>query len=93
MPAIVESLTRQALAPAISEDIGSSFTTTTLYDLMAAMHAGVEPDEDRAVIARVDALLRAGRITFLKNVKAPFLRDLILLELAVQGRGCNRQLT
>jgi hypothetical protein len=38
--------------------------TTTRYDLMAALHAVVEPDDDALVVAIVARWLRTGRITF-----------------------------
>jgi len=38
--------------------------STTLYDLIAALHAVVAPDEDALVIATVVHLLRSGRITY-----------------------------
>lgn len=37
--------------------------TTTLYDVMATLHAVVEPDEDDLVVAVVMHWLRAGCIT------------------------------
>jgi len=37
--------------------------TTTLYDLMAALHAVVAPHEDALVVALVARWLRTGRIT------------------------------
>ena len=41
--------------------------TTTLYDLVAAMHTVTSPDEDDLVIATVMHWLHSGRITWLKN--------------------------
>jgi hypothetical protein len=38
---------------------------TTLYDLIAAMQATVEPSEDALVVDTVVHLLRTGRIRFL----------------------------
>ena len=37
--------------------------TTTLYDLMAALHTVVAPHEDPLVVALVARWLRSGRIT------------------------------
>ena len=44
--------------------------TTTLYDLMTALHAVVEPDEDALVVAIVARWLRTGQITFLGGGRA-----------------------
>jgi len=38
--------------------------TTTLYDVMAALQAAVEPEEDAVVVAIVAAWLRSGRLRF-----------------------------
>jgi hypothetical protein len=43
--------------------------TTTLFDLMAAMHAVVGPDEDVLIVATMVYLLRSGRITFLGEAR------------------------
>ena len=47
--------------------------TTTLFDLIAALHAVVEPDEDALVVATVVHLLRSGRLTFLDEVSEALL--------------------
>ena len=39
--------------------------TSTLYDLMAAMHTTVEPHNDALVVAVVVHWLRTGRLTWL----------------------------
>jgi hypothetical protein len=40
--------------------------TTTLYDLIEAIHSEVSPEEEEAlVIATVMALLKSGRVRFL----------------------------
>ena len=66
MHAIVEAFK----APGIGADVVvqkalPSRLTTTLYDLVAAVQAVVEPDEDELVVATVVHMLRAGQITFL----------------------------
>jgi hypothetical protein len=43
----------------------STCLTTTLYDLMAALHDVVAPHEDNLVIAIVANWLRTGRVTLL----------------------------
>ena len=45
--------------------------TTTLYDLIAAVRAAVEPDDDALVIATVVHILRSRRVTFLDHVEEP----------------------
>ena len=40
---------------------------TTLYDLLAALHAEVEPDEDAVVTAVVVHLLQTHRVTCTAN--------------------------
>ena len=42
--------------------------TTTLYDVIAALHTVVEPGEDAFVVAIVDAWLRSGRLRFVDEV-------------------------
>jgi hypothetical protein len=41
---------------------------TTLYDVMAALHTVVKPDEDDLVVAVVVRWLRSGRLTFIGDV-------------------------
>jgi hypothetical protein len=38
--------------------------TTTLYDLLAALHEVVGPEEDALVVATVQHLLQSGRLTW-----------------------------
>jgi hypothetical protein len=42
--------------------------TTTLYDLITAIHSVTESDEDELVIALVMHWVRAGRITLLDTI-------------------------
>ena len=42
-----------------------SCLTTTLYDVIAAMQDGLNPDDDALVVATVVHLLRSGRLTWL----------------------------
>jgi hypothetical protein len=41
-----------------------SIIRTTLYELIAALQAVVDPDEDELVVATVVALLRSGRMVW-----------------------------
>jgi hypothetical protein len=41
--------------------------TTTLYDVMAALQAVVEPEDDALVVAIVAAWLRSGRLRMLED--------------------------
>jgi hypothetical protein len=43
---------------------------TTLYDLIAAMQATTEPEEDDVVVGAVVHLLRSGRIRFLGDTSS-----------------------
>jgi len=43
---------------------------TTLYDLMAALHAEVEPGEEELVTAAVVHLLNSGRARFARDRRA-----------------------
>jgi len=45
-----------------------AWLTTTLYDVMAALHTIVEPDDDNLVVAVVVQWLRCGRLTFVRGV-------------------------
>jgi hypothetical protein len=67
MQTVVESLVGQVIAKEIVEETGLSCVTTTLYDLIAAMHNVVGSNDDTVVVATIDHLLRAGRIAFLDN--------------------------
>jgi hypothetical protein len=54
-----------AIDPGEMEADAPTCLTTTLYDLMAALHAVVAPHEDALVVALVARWLRTGRITLL----------------------------
>ena len=41
--------------------------TTTLYDLVAAIQAAVEPDQEELVVPIVAQMLHAGHATFLRR--------------------------
>ena len=41
--------------------------TTTLFDLIETLNAGLDQDEDELVTATVMELIRAGRLTFVKD--------------------------
>ena len=53
-----------AIDPGEMEADAPTCLTTTLYDLMAALHDVVAPHEDALVVALVALWLRTGRITF-----------------------------
>jgi len=67
MQTVVESLVEQVVAKEIAEEPGLSCVTTTLYDLIAAMHDIVGSNDGTVVVATIDHMLRAGRIAFLDN--------------------------
>lgn len=67
MQTVVESLVEQIVAKEIGEETGLSCVTTTLYDLIAAMHDIVGSNDGTVVVATIDHMLRAGRIAFLDN--------------------------
>lgn len=67
MSTVAESLVGQAIAKEIVEETGLSCVSTTLYDLIAAMHDSVESNDDAVVVATIDHMLRAGRIAFLNH--------------------------
>jgi hypothetical protein len=67
MQTVAGSIVGQVVAKEIVEATGLSCVTTTLYDLIAAMHDIVESNDDTVVVATVDHMLRAGRIAFLDN--------------------------
>ena len=45
--------------------------TTTLYDLVAAIQAVVEPDREELVVPIVAQMLHAGHATFLRRAEWP----------------------
>jgi hypothetical protein len=53
-----------AIAPCEMAADAPTCLTTTLYDLMAALHDVVTPHEDALVVALVAHWLRTGRIMF-----------------------------
>jgi hypothetical protein len=48
----------------IQEEATPSCLTTTLYDLIAVMQDGLNPDHDTLVVAIVVHFLRSGRLTW-----------------------------
>ena len=50
--------------PAIDTKETPTRVTTTLYDVIAALQAVVEPEEDDVVVAIVADWLRSGRLSF-----------------------------
>lgn len=67
MSTVAESLVGQVIAKEIVEETGLSCVSTTLYDLIAAMHDIVESNDDAVVVATIDHMLCAGRIAFLNH--------------------------
>jgi hypothetical protein len=53
--------------PAISTDEAPTRVATTLYDVIAALQAVVEPEEEDVVVALVAAWLRSGRLRWPEN--------------------------
>jgi hypothetical protein len=53
--------------PEHSTAVAPTRVTTTLYDVMAALHAVVEPEDDALVVAIVAAWLRSGRLRMLED--------------------------
>lgn len=66
-----ESFVREAVEPGVSPVEPLSPITTTLYDLIAAIRACVEPDEEDLVVATVVHILQSGRVRFLQTSEAP----------------------
>ena len=64
MPALA---TYSAATPAASSDSGS--ITTTLYDLVAALNAEVDSEDDALVTAAVVHLINANRARFVGSRK------------------------
>ena len=50
--------------PSGGKDVTPASITTTLYDLIAAMQAFVDLDEESLVVAAVASMLRTGRLTW-----------------------------
>ena len=74
-----------AIDPGGMEADASTYLTTTLYDLMAALHDVVAPDEDALVVAIVARWLRTGRITCLGAAASRRLRRSAALALCRWG--------
>jgi hypothetical protein len=56
------------LTPKHSPEASSTRVTTTLYDVLAALQAVIEPEEDDVVVAIVAEWLRSGRLRFPEGV-------------------------
>lgn len=70
MHTVIAPLAVKAVATEVTKAAGPFGTTTTLYDVIAAMQATIGPDEDALVVATVDRLLRTGRIAFVGHMTA-----------------------
>jgi hypothetical protein len=53
--------------PSPDETRSSTTIRTTLYDLIEAISAEVEPEEEHLVVATVVHLFQSGQITFLRD--------------------------
>jgi hypothetical protein len=53
--------------PEHSTAVAPTRVTTTLYNVMAALQAVVEPEDDALVVAMVAAWLRSGRLHVLED--------------------------
>ena len=62
MNAFVETFAEQEDSP--------TMIRTTLYDLIEALHAEVQPGEEALIVPTVMHLLRSGRIAFLGPIEA-----------------------
>ncbi len=67
MHMMIDSSVVQNVVPETIEEVRTSSITTTLYDLMAAMHDIVDPGEDELVIATLCYQFRVGRIAFIRE--------------------------
>lgn len=79
MNTIVESYEvgdMETVAMRLAEHQRSATMTTTLYDLVAAIQAAVEPDQEELVVPIVSHMLHAGHVTFLRNARLPHCQDL-----------------
>lgn len=57
-----------ALEESLQEPIeGGTTIQTTLYDLIAAIQAATEPEEEELVVGTVAYMIHSGRIKFLGN--------------------------
>jgi len=70
MPAVIEDL-----PTAEREGAPAPVVYTTLYDLIAAVSAEIEPSEEEFVVPIVAHLLRAGYAQFLRDVDVEMLGD------------------
>jgi hypothetical protein len=67
------SETRRAMDT--SENAASASTTTTLYDLIAALQDTVEPGEETYIVPIITQWLRSGRLRFHRDL-GPLMRDI-----------------
>lgn len=61
---------KTTIEPSATEEDAPTCLTTTLYDLMTALHTVVAPHEDGLVVALVARGLQTGRITWLDKAAA-----------------------
>jgi hypothetical protein len=54
----------------LRQDAAPATLTTTLYNLMAALQADVDPSDDALIVATVFHILHSGRATWCREVVA-----------------------
>jgi hypothetical protein len=69
-----EQSTALHCTPDTSPQALSSTTTTTLFDLIAAMQDSAQPGDEALIVPAVAQWIRSGRITFQRDIR-PLLHD------------------
>ena len=69
MPTTMRPSEREVIAKGVRKEVTPACTTTTLYELIAALQDVVGPDNDALVVATVVRLLRSGQLTFLGKAR------------------------
>ena len=69
-----EQSTALHCTPGISPKALSTTTTTTLFDLIAAMQDSAQPEDEALIAPTVAQWLRSGRITFQRDIR-PLLHE------------------
>ena len=60
--------------PGTSPQALSTTTTTTLFDLIAALQDSAQPGDEALIVPTVAQWIRSGRITFQRDIR-PLLHD------------------
>ena len=66
MNAVIDAVVQATLGIEMATTRAPTYITTTLYEILVALQAVVEPDEDELLVAIVACWVRTGRLTFLK---------------------------